>query len=82
MLLKSAVTYVIWKEKLRASLILLPVTEEQRIAIDIVGPFQKSRAGYEYILVICDYAMRYPEAVTLCSITTEHVAKELMRAFA
>ena len=56
--------------------------EEQRIAIDIVGTFQKRRAGYEYVLVICDYAMRYPEAVALCSINTEHVVKELMRVFA
>lgn len=34
----------------------------KRIAIDIVGSLEKSTAGYQYILVICDYASRFPEA--------------------
>ena len=63
---------------------LLPVIEEpfQRIAMDIVGPLPKSRAGHKYILVICDYATRYPVAVPLHSIDAEHVAEELMQVFA
>ena len=71
-------------QKLRAPLIPLPVVEEpfQRIAMDIVGPLPKSRAGHRYILVICDYATRYPEAVPLRSIDATHVAEELMKVFA
>lgn len=34
----------------------------KRIGMDIVGPRPKSAKGYQYILVILDYATRYPEA--------------------
>lgn len=34
----------------------------RRIAMDIVGPLPRSTSGKKYILVICDYATRYPEA--------------------
>ena len=46
----------------RAPLIPLPAVEEpfRRIAMDIVGPLPRSRAGNQYILVICDYATRVP----------------------
>ena len=33
----------------------------ERIAIDIVGPLPRSRKGYQYVLVIYDYATWYPE---------------------
>ena len=67
-----------------APLIPLPIVEEpfQRIAMDIVGPLPRSRSGNRYILVICDYATRYPEAVPLKSIDAEHVAEELVKLFA
>ena len=50
--------------------------------MDIVGPFPKSQAGHRYILVICDYATRYPEVVALHSIYAEHMAEELKKVFA
>ena len=50
--------------------------------MDIVGPLCRSSAGHKYILVVCDNATRYPEAVPLCSIDDEHVAKELIKLFA
>ena len=28
----------------------------ERIAIDIIGLLPRSREGYQYVLVICDYA--------------------------
>ena len=67
----------------RAPMIPLPVVGEpfQRIAMDIVGPLPRNRAGNRYVLVICDYATRYPEAVPLCSIDAEHVAEELVKLF-
>ena len=50
-----------------APMIPLPVISEpfQRVAMDIVGPLLKSCSGNRYILVMCDYATRYPEAVPL-----------------
>ncbi len=68
----------------RAPLIPLPIMEEpfSRIAMDIMGPLPRSRSGNRYILVVCDYATRYPEAVPLRSIDAEHVAEELVKLFA
>ena len=53
-----------------------------RIAMDIVGPLLRSRSGNKYLLVLCDYATRYPEAVPLKSIDAESVAEELIKVFA
>ena len=68
----------------RAPLILLPIISEpfSWIAMDIVGPLPRSRSGNRYVLVICDYATRYPEAIPLRSIDAEHIAEELIRVFA
>ena len=33
------------------------------------------------MLVICDYAMRYPEVVAMRSVDAEHVAEELVAVF-
>ena len=67
----------------RAPLIPLPVLEEpfSRIAMDIVGPLPRSHSGKRYILVVCDYATRYPEAIPLKSIKAECVAEELVTLF-
>ena len=64
-------------------MIPLPIIEEpfQRIAMDIVGPLPRSRQGHRYILVICDYATRYPEAFPLKTIDAPHVVEELMKFF-
>ena len=39
-------------------MIPLPVIDKpfERVAMDIVGPLPRSRAGHRYILVMCDYA--------------------------
>ena len=50
--------------------------------MDIVGPLPKSRNGKRYILVVCDYATRFPEAIALKSITAETIAEELIKLFA
>ena len=52
-----------------------------RIAKDVVGPLPRSRMGNKYILVVCDYATRFPEALALKSIDAEHVAEALMSLF-
>ena len=68
----------------KAPLIPLPVISEPftRMAMDIVGPQPRSSAGHKYLLVMCDYATRYPEAVPQRSIDAEHVAEELIKLFA
>ena len=68
----------------KAPMVPLPVIEEpfSRIAMDIVGPLPKSSSGNRYILVLCDYASRYPEAVPLRSIEAENIADELIKVFA
>jgi hypothetical protein len=64
------------QKKPRAPLISLPIMGEpfQRIAMDIVGPLPKSRGRNRYILVLCDYATRYPEAIPMHSVDAEAVS--------
>ena len=50
--------------------------------MDIVGPSIRSKSGNKFILVICDYSTRYPEAVPLKNIETETIAEELGEFFA
>ena len=68
----------------RAPLIPLPIVTElfQRVAMDIVGPLPRTTSGKRYILVLCDYAMRYPEAVAVKAIDAECIAEELVQIFA
>ena len=65
-------------------LVPLPVVEEpfRRVAMDIVGTLPRSRSGNRYVLVFCDYATRYPEAVPVKTIDAETVAEELVQIFA
>ena len=52
-----------------------------RVAIDIVGPLHRTRKGNRYILTLCDYSTKYPEAVALKVIDTETVANALIEIF-
>ena len=72
------------KGAIRAPLVPLPIiaTPFKRIAMDIVGPLPKSRSGKRYILVVCDYATRFPEAIPMRSIDAAQVAEELLQLFA
>ena len=54
----------------------------KRIAKDIIGPLPCSRSGNKYILVVCNYATRYPEAMAIRSIEAERIAEELVKLFA
>ena len=67
----------------KAPMIPLPVMDVpfSQIAMDIIGPLPRSRAGHRYVLVVCDYATRYPEAVPLRTIDTEAIAEELVKIF-
>ena len=52
-----------------------------RLALDIVGPLPNTSQGHRYILVMVDYATRYPEALPLRTATAKNVANELMLLF-
>ena len=67
----------------RVPMIPLPIMTEPftRIAMDIIGPLPRSRSGKKYVLVVCDYATRFPEAIPLKSIDAEHIAEELAVLF-
>ena len=53
----------------------------ERIAMDIVGPLPRSRAGHKYILVVCDYVTHFPEAFPLTRIDAVHIANKLVNFF-
>ena len=51
----------------------------KRVAVDLIGPINPpSEARHRYILMLVDYATRYPEAVPLKRIDAETVAEALV----
>ena len=72
------------RRAVRAPMIPLPIMDEpfSWIMMDIIGPLPRSRSGHCYVLVVCDYATRYPETVALRAIDAETVAEELVKLFA
>ena len=67
----------------RAPLQPLPVMEEpfRRVAVDIVGPLQRTKQGNKYVLTFMDFATRYPEAIPLRKIDAATVAEALCQIF-
>ncbi|KAL2082862.1 hypothetical protein ACEWY4_020635 [Coilia grayii] len=65
----------------RVPLVPMPVIDVpfSRVAMDIVGPLERSRKGNRYILVIADYATRYPEAFPLRNIKARQVANAFLQ---
>ena len=51
----------------------------KRVAVDLIGPIDPpSEAGHRYILMLVDYAARYPEAVPLKWIDADTVTEALV----
>ncbi|XP_006811999.1 uncharacterized protein LOC102803869, partial [Saccoglossus kowalevskii] len=62
----------------------IPIIEEpfRRVAVDLVGPIEPATdRGHRYILVLVDFATRYPDAEALKTIGTEVVAEALLEKF-
>ena len=51
-------------------------------ALELALPVELFLLGNRYILVVCDYATRYPEAIALKSIDAGRIAEELVILFA
>ena len=68
----------------RVGMVSMPLVAKpfQRIAMDVVGPLPRTQRGNHFILTICDYATRYPEAIALPSTDAYRVARELVAFFA
>ena len=68
----------------RVPMIPLPVVGKpfQRIAMDVVGPLPRTQSGNRFILVLSDYATRYPEAIPLRNVSAAKVAEALIDVFA
>ena len=49
--------------------------------MDVVGPLPRSRRGNQYILIVCDYATRYPKAMALQKVDAGSVAEQLIQLF-
>ena len=69
--------------RVRAPLMPLPVVGEpfRRVAMDLVGPLQRTPRGNKYVLTLMDFATRYPEAVPLKKIDARTVADALCQIF-
>uniref|UniRef100_A0A671V8A1 Integrase catalytic domain-containing protein n=1 Tax=Sparus aurata TaxID=8175 RepID=A0A671V8A1_SPAAU len=59
----------------------LPLIEVpiDRIAMDLIRPLDRSARGYRFVLVLVDYATRYPEAVPLSNISAKSVTQALFQ---
>ena len=60
----------------------LIATPFQQIAMDLIGPLPQTQHGSCFVLTICDYTTRYPEAVALPSTEAHCISKELVGVFA
>lgn len=67
----------------KAPLVPLPIirTPFTRLAMDMIGPLPPTKEGHKYILTVCDYGTRYPEAFPLKSTTSKDVAEALVEMF-
>lgn len=52
----------------------------KQIGVEIVGPLTPTAGQHKYILVI-DYAIQYPAAISLHTVCTDTIAKELASLF-
>ena len=70
-------------QRAKALMMPLPVIGEpfRRIAMDIVGPLPRTRRRHRFILVLSDYATRYPEATPLRTTSASNKAGALIDIF-
>lgn len=73
------------KTKQSQKLLLRPLpivdTPFKRVGIDIKGPLPVTEQGNKHILVVCDYATRYPEAIPISDQKADTVAQAMLEIF-
>ena len=52
-----------------------------KLAIDVIGPFDRTAAGNKFALTIVDMATRYPVAIPLKKVDTASTADALLKVF-
>ncbi len=69
--------------KPKAPLVPIPIIDIpfERIAMDIIGPLPRTKAGNRYILTLMDYGSRYPEAIPITQTDSKTIAQALIRLF-
>ena len=67
----------------KATLQSLPVISEpfSKIGMDLVGPLPRTKLNNRHILVVMDYATRWPEAFPLSTMENRAIADELLVLF-
>ncbi|MGH0120359.1 UNVERIFIED_CONTAM: hypothetical protein FKN15_067744 [Acipenser sinensis] len=53
----------------------------ERVAVDVLGPFPRSKRGNRFVLVALDYFTKWPEAYALPDQEAETVAEALLEGF-
>lgn len=69
-----------WKPTVPAKITIpLPIIDVlfKRVGMDLIGPLPKAVWAQEYILMLMDYTMRYPDAIPLWKATSKNIAREL-----
>ena len=56
-------------------------TAFEQLGMDVVGPLERSKAGNRFMLVVTDYATRYPEVFALKAVKARTVATCLIQLF-
>ncbi|XP_069100681.1 uncharacterized protein [Pleurodeles waltl] len=52
-----------------------------RVGMDLIGPLIPSTRGRQYVLVLVDYATRYPEAIPLSGIHSKAISQAMIEFF-
>ncbi|KRY73849.1 Retrovirus-related Pol polyprotein from transposon [Trichinella pseudospiralis] len=66
-------------KRLQAPMQIHPVGQPfQRVGMDLVGPLEETRRGNRYVLVVCDYFSKWPEAFPLPDAEADTVATALV----
>ncbi|KRX12228.1 Gypsy retrotransposon integrase-like protein 1, partial [Trichinella nelsoni] len=66
-------------KRLQAPMQIHPVGQPfQRVGMDLVGPLEETLRGNRYILVVCDYFSKWPEAFPLPDAEADTVATALV----
>ncbi|KRX52671.1 Transposon Tf2-9 polyprotein, partial [Trichinella sp. T6] len=65
--------------KARAPMQIQPVGYPfQRIGVDVLGPLEETKRGNRYLLVICDYFTKWPEAFPMSDAEATTIARHLV----